>query len=692
MENKSSTYPNGHDIYTSRIKNDDIDNNDFNSHNINNEHDITNQTLDNNTSDFNTSLNHVTDNDNSNLKHNTDLFDYNKSNDAYDNNQDLNDIYYDNYQKDYTDINTDFSANEYIPSKYYNDEYTNDDFVNNNNDINSSEAFTNKNFTSEDFTNKAFASEDFANEAFTSENFSNDNIGAKDYNTDTYNDTGYNDINYNSDYQDNNYSNLGSFDDYNDNDYNDSNYDDDSYEDTEFDDATSTMKGSKLYKKKKWIFISEFVALILIGLGIYVARIFAGTGEVVNQGGLDDSEVALKTKTGHLTLALLGSDAEDESGVRADTIIIADINQDNGDIKLVSVARDFFAYVPGYKDVINKRVGKQAQGSDFTKINHSYNMGEDIHTGSPTTTIKTLDTNLCLGIKDYITVNFDSMADLIELTDGVDVSFEGKDEHFVFYVNKFGSEAAKASGKDYDDLSYDVAGQSKVHLDGYQALGYCRVRKQTDGHPEHPLKNESDFTRSERQKEVIGLILENIKKKGVSKLPEIADVFKKKQNFQTSLSMTKLLELATDAVKNGYHLSNEEKLSIPVEPHEVVVGKNSTQFPKNCLYEDARALHYYLYGDENTDITHFKDVMQISDQLETYEKQYSPNPILNYCFDQSGNYNEAVTNWTPNGANTNDPNDPNNQSPNNNANNTNTNNTTPTLQSEQNTNSKKKNN
>jgi len=677
MENKSRAYPNGLDPYRNKV-NDNVRNNNFNY--INNaSQDFTKQTMDNQAKNFNSSLNHVNTNNvstnkaftsdnnlnnsirnnlnntnassnlnnnlqhsNSNLKHDANTFNYDNPSNSYINTSgtynDYDDVNFDDARTSYTNNN----AKAYNDVNYnnYQGEYNN--------------------------SNSQYANGEYITGEYYDNNFVSDEYADKELLDNEFDDDGY----YNDDeFMEDNFD--GSFDD-------------------SFDDATSTEKGSRLYKKKKYIFIAEFVGLIFIGIGIYIARIFAGVGDVTGQGGLSDDDVALKTKTGHVTIALLGSDAEDESGVRSDTIIIADINQDNGDIKLVSVARDFFAYVPGYKEAINKRVGRNAQGSDFTKINHSFNMGPDIHTASPTDTVKALDTNFCLGIKDFITVNFASMADLIELTGGVDVSFADKDTHFVFYVNKFGEEAANTAGQDYEDVPDEAAGQSKVHLNGYQALGYCRVRKQTEGHPEHPLKNESDFTRSERQKEVIGLILENVKKKGATKLPEIADVFKKKKNFQTSYDMKELLELATDAVKNGYHISNDEKLSLPIEPYEVNVSKSSTQFSKTCLYEDARALHHYLYGDDKVDIKHFEDVMKINDQLEDLEKQYSPTAILKYCFDQNGNYNEEVTNWVPNNQNPNNQ-DQNNQDPNNQNNANNTNQVDQAAQTS-NTSTKKKNN
>ena len=96
-------------------------------------------------------------------------------------------------------------------------------------------------------------------------------------------------------------------------------------------------------------------------------------------------------------IALFGVDSrnmESNEGTRSDGIIILSINKNTKDIKMTSVYRDTYTEVEGH---------------DLTKITHAYAYG------GPELAIKTLNKNLDLNISEFVTVNFEAVAETIDL-------------------------------------------------------------------------------------------------------------------------------------------------------------------------------------------------------------------------------------------------------------------------------------
>ena len=100
-------------------------------------------------------------------------------------------------------------------------------------------------------------------------------------------------------------------------------------------------------------------------------------------------------------IAIFGIDSREDSyekGNRSDCIIIASLNNKTKEVKLVSVYRDTYVKIEGH-------------GLD--KITHAYSYG------SAPLAISTLNTNLDLNIKEFVTVNFDAVKEIIDSIDGI---------------------------------------------------------------------------------------------------------------------------------------------------------------------------------------------------------------------------------------------------------------------------------
>ena len=130
------------------------------------------------------------------------------------------------------------------------------------------------------------------------------------------------------------------------------------------------------------------------------------TEDVVNDDlGLTTQEV-LK---GYTNIAIFGLDNE-KSGVftsgNSDLIMIASINNDTKEVKVVSVYRDTYL-----------NVGTSAEPY-YWKANYAYNHG------GPEQAVRMLNQNLDLDIADYVAVDFYAICKVIDLLGGLEINVE----------------------------------------------------------------------------------------------------------------------------------------------------------------------------------------------------------------------------------------------------------------------------
>ncbi|MCR5607861.1 MAG: LCP family protein [Lachnospiraceae bacterium] len=374
-----------------------------------------------------------------------------------------------------------------------------------------------------------------------------------------------------------------------------------------------TKKKTSAGKIIKYAIISLSVLLVCFIVGFYVkikkaAQRMEDNGVVnveVNEEniGLDDS----KEKVGYRTLALYGLDADSGGTKRSDTIMVCVINETTGEIKLCSLYRDTFLYVENW----TKRDKTQ-----YTKVNAAYTL-------SPEDALKALNQNLALHVTDYVAVDFITLVRIVDALGGIEVTLPDKD-NFIFWLNAAGYEGAYLNKEKYVPLDEKLRGKT-VTLTGFQALGYCRVRKASQKAlaKSRPLKGESDLTRAARQNEVIKLIFEKVKTNGITSMNKLIEVCQDQKNMSTSLSWNEIKELGKNALDKGYYIS-DERLNFPENPHlvEMWASKASTQFPENSLLEDVQNLHKKLYPDQELTSSELTKVIEISEQLEKYEQQY----------------------------------------------------------------------
>ncbi len=253
--------------------------------------------------------------------------------------------------------------------------------------------------------------------------------------------------------------------------------------------AKKQVRGLKIFGKIVLVLI--IILLVIIGstfLFVYnklnkMQKIY------LNEEELGVSSQIENNLSGYRNIAIFGVDSRDdnlEKGNRSDCIIIASINNETKDVNLISVYRDTYVEIEGH-------------GLD--KITHAYSYG------SAPLAIKTLNTNLDLNIKEFITVNFDSVAEAVDQLGGVSINIETQEE--LKYLNNYIKETSKVTGKS-DEKVPAVGIQT---LNGVQAVAYSRIRYTEGG----------DYKRTERMRTVIEAMVNKLKTKNISEINAFID-------------------------------------------------------------------------------------------------------------------------------------------------------------------------
>lgn len=245
------------------------------------------------------------------------------------------------------------------------------------------------------------------------------------------------------------------------------------------------------------MFALEIIVLVVLMGGLFVyAKLGKLNHETINEEELDVNESVTENQVmkGYTTIALVGIDSRDDklkSDWNSDTMIIASINNDTKKVKLVSVYRDTYLCL----------------GEDEDE-NNSYGLANSAYcTGGAKKMINMLNKNLDMNISDFVTVNFQAVAETVELLGGIDVEMK-KEE--VIHLNNYCVETSEVTGMDYTPLE-EIEGVH--HLNGVQAVAYARIRK-TSG---------NDFRRAARQREVIYRIVEKAKNSSIATLNTVLD-------------------------------------------------------------------------------------------------------------------------------------------------------------------------
>lgn len=258
-----------------------------------------------------------------------------------------------------------------------------------------------------------------------------------------------------------------------------------------------------------------------------------------------------------VNILLCGMDARRyDTNSRSDTIILASYNKTQHTVKLVSFMRDTWVYLPEF---------------GWSRINAATAYGG---TGL---LVNTLNHNFDLDIQNYVQIKFDDFKKVIDVLGGIDIELT-KDE--INYINK------KLHNEDKDWKNDIKAKPGVVHLNGTQALWHCRNR--TIGN--------SDFTRTERQREVLSILINKITFMNLGQATRL--VFELRECVNTNLSMETILELGKDAIITGN--IDIETQRIPYDDYFKYANKNGASVIEINTDKTIELLHEFLgYKEED---------------------------------------------------------------------------------------------
>ena len=291
-----------------------------------------------------------------------------------------------------------------------------------------------------------------------------------------------------------------------------------------------------LYFKTLAITLAVCIGLMGAGYGVFAYMVGGLNRSDINEDNLSANEGL----EGIINIALYGvdSDAGQFSG-RSDAIMICSVNADTGKIKLISIARDTYVSVPGYYN---------------TKINHAYAYG------GAELAVQTLNENFGMDVTDYVTVNFDSLADIIDAMGGVTIDVTEEERYQINVYLRRGAALAETG---------------MVNLNGPQAVSYSRIRK-----------IDSDNMRASRQREVLAALFD--KALEINPLSYPAYVRRFSPMVETSLTNDEILKIAKVGLK-GSSLSLEQ-----------------AAFPNDYIQSGGQTINggwYYVYDlDQATDM------------------------------------------------------------------------------------------
>lgn len=306
---------------------------------------------------------------------------------------------------------------------------------------------------------------------------------------------------------------------------------------------------------------------------------------------LDERNLEAYKDTGPYTnIALFGLDSRNdelEGGVQSDSIMIASINNETSEVKLISVYRDTLL--------------KQKDGT-YEKANSAYNVG------GPEDAISMLNRNFDLDIKNYISVNFSALIKAIDALGGIELEMTEEEADWCY---KYAMDTAEIAGVECGDFEVKAG---KQHVDGVHAVAYARIRY-TEG---------NDFKRTERQREVLEKTAQKAKEADFLTLNQIVDeVF---PLISTSFSMRDLLGFAANAL--DYTIVETSGFPYQVTTSENVISHTGSYVVPIGFTDNVTKLHGVLFEDSayqpsetvqqiNDDIIYLTGVTEDTEALQT---------------------------------------------------------------------------
>lgn len=275
------------------------------------------------------------------------------------------------------------------------------------------------------------------------------------------------------------------------------------------DDLMMTRSKRKKKKRNRTIKIAVVALIEILLLSVIIVCTWAldkisnvnhvelPSGETLATIEFVDPTYGEVIKEGYTNYVVFGVEARDPSqlisGTNSDVIIIVSINNETNEIKLASIYRDTYI--------------RRSDG-EFGKITG------DLTRNGAYKAMETISKSFDLQLDGFICVNWAIIANVVNRLGGLELDIKENmmttyvDGVLQPYINGLITEIVDSTGIP----SSHIQSPGLQLCDGVQTVAYCRLRKQ-----------DSDFMRTERQREVISKMLAKVKKASLPTLDAIVD-------------------------------------------------------------------------------------------------------------------------------------------------------------------------
>lgn len=318
------------------------------------------------------------------------------------------------------------------------------------------------------------------------------------------------------------------------------------------------------HKKLKVTLIIILVVLLSIS-GIVYGYFYSKTSKMKRTtisrkasdlGITKETEDKLDKFSGITNIALFGLDSRVKNEAsRSDCIMIITLDGTHNKIKISSIMRDTYVHVDGY---------------GMTKITHAYAYG------GPQLAIKTINENFGLNIKDYVKVDFFSLEKIVDSVGGIEVNITSQELKVINGYIKEVSDIEKTPIKNITHTGTQL-------LNGKQAVAYCRIRYTTG----------DDFKRTERQRDVLQLIINKIKGRGKSGILDTVNTML--PYVETSMSNTGIIKDSLSVVSSKLY-DNVEQERFPVDGYCWAINSKEWYLGTD-LKTTSKQMQDYIFND-----------------------------------------------------------------------------------------------
>ena len=285
-------------------------------------------------------------------------------------------------------------------------------------------------------------------------------------------------------------------------------------------------KRKKNSRKKRWSTKKKVIVSTVIVFALLICTIVTGYMVIRSKiySGLTPSETISDTEykeiEGITNVLLIGTDARtlDEAS-RADSIIIATLDNNNKQIRLTSLFRDTLVNIPGHGE---------------GKLNAA------LAYGGIELLIETIKETYGISLDKYVIINFWGFEAIIDQMDGLELNVE---EYMLEELNKYIGESTGGNDCPVKEAGLQV-------LNGKQALSYARIRKGVG----------DEYARTDRQREVLIKVAEKLKETKPSKYLGIMNSML--DHIKTNIEPIQALNMAYTIYK--FPSLDVQQLQIPI--------------------------------------------------------------------------------------------------------------------------------